>query len=192
MYSIIRPAAALMVLFTLLTGVAYPLAMTGVIQLLFPAQANGSLIRKDNVVIGSALIGQNFASEGYFQPRPSAAGQNGYDAAASSGSNLGPLSVKLSERMAVSLTALKADNPASVPADAVTASGSGLDPHISMSYAARQVARIARARNVDFAKIQRVLESNVEYPFGNLIGELRVNVLLLNLALDAQTGKNSG
>jgi K+-transporting ATPase ATPase C chain len=192
MYSIIRPAAALMVLFTLLTGVAYPLAMTGVIQLLFPAQANGSLIRKDNVVIGSALIGQNFASEGYFQPRPSAAGQNGYDAAASSGSNLGPLSVKLSERMAASLTALKADNPASVPADAVTASGSGLDPHISMSYAARQVARIARARNVDFAKIQRVLESNVEYPFGNLIGELRVNVLLLNLALDAQTGKNSG
>jgi K+-transporting ATPase ATPase C chain len=192
MYSTIRPAASLLVLFTLMTGVAYPLAVTGIAQLLLPQQANGSLVRKDSAVIGSSLIGQSFASPSYFRPRPSAAGQNGYDAAASSGSNLGPLSAKLNERVAASLLALKQESPAAVPADAVTASGSGLDPHISIDNAQRQVARVAGARGVPPAKIQGIVERIAEQPLFGVIGEPRINVLLLNLELDAELGRKDG
>ena len=160
MYSMIRPAASLLVLLTLITGMPYPLAVTGVAQVLLPQQANGSLVRKDGAVIGSSLIGQSFTSAGYFHPRPSAAGPNGYDAAASSGSNLGPLSVKLNERMAASLATLKQESPAAVPADAVTASGSGLDPHISLDNAQRQVARVAGARGLSQEKIRSIVEEN--------------------------------
>jgi K+-transporting ATPase ATPase C chain len=186
MYSTIRPAASLLILFTLITGVAYPLAVTGIAQVLLPAQANGSLVQKDGTVVGSSLIGQPFASTLYFQPRPSAAGQNGYDAAASSGSNLGPLSAKLNERIAVSLATLKQESPAAVPADAVTASGSGLDPHISIENARRQVARVARERGVPQAKIQEIVDKIAERPTFGVIGEPRINVLRLNLELDAE------
>ena len=192
MYSTIRPAASLLVLFTLMTGVAYPLAVTGIAQVLLPQQANGSLVRKDGAVIGSSLIGQSFASPSYFHPRPSAAGQNGYDAAASSGSNLGPLSAKLNERMAASLATLKQESPAAVPADAVTASGSGLDPHISIDNARRQVARVAGARGLSQEKIQGIVEKIAEQPLFGVIGEPRINVLLLNLELDAELGRKDG
>ena len=192
MYSTIRPAASLLVLFTLITGVAYPLAVTGIAQVLLPQQANGSLVRKDGAVIGSSLIGQSFASPSYFHPRPSAAGQNGYDAAASSGSNLGPLSVKLNERMAASLATLKQESPAAVPADAVTTSGSGLDPHISIDNAQRQVARVADARGVPQDQIQSIVERIAEQPLFGVIGEPRINVLLLNLELDAELGRKDG
>ncbi|MGQ0457215.1 MAG: potassium-transporting ATPase subunit KdpC [Hyphomicrobium sp.] len=192
MFPTIRSAASLLALFTLLTGVAYPLAITAVVQLVVPEKANGSLVRVGDAVVGSRLIGQNFASEGYFRPRPSAAGPNGYDAAASSGSNLGPLSVKLNERIASSLAALKTEDPAAVPADAVTASGSGLDPHISIAYAERQIARVARARKVEPARVQGVLDKVAERPFGGIVGEPRVNVLMLNIALDAEIGKSNG
>jgi potassium-transporting ATPase KdpC subunit len=192
MYSTIRPAAALLILFTLITGVAYPLAVTGIAQVLLPAQANGSLVQKDGTVIGSSLIGQPFASPLYFQPRPSAAGQNGYDAAASSGSNLGPLSAKLNERISVSLATLKLENPAAVPADAVTASGSGLDPHISIENARRQVVRVARERGVPEAKILELVDKIAEKPALGVIGEPRINVLLLNLELDAELAKKDG
>ena len=192
MYSTIRPAASLLVLFTLMTGVAYPLAVTGIAQVLLPQQANGSLVQKDGAVIGSSLIGQSFASPSYFHPRPSAAGQNGYDAAASSGSNLGPLSAKLNERMSASLATLKQESPAAVPADAVTASGSGLDPHISIDNAQRQVARVAGARGVPPARIQGIVERIAEQPLFGVIGEPRINVLLLNLELDAELGRKDG
>ena len=192
MYSTIRPAASLLVLFTLMTGVAYPLAVTGIAQVLLPQQANGSLVQKDGAVIGSSLIGQSFASPSYFHPRPSAAGQNGYDAAASSGSNLGPLSVKLNERMAASLATLKQESPAAVPADAVTASGSGLDPHISLDNAQRQVARVAGARGLSQEKIRSIVEKIADQPLFGVIGESRINVLLLNLELDAELGRKDG
>lgn len=192
MYSTIRPAASLLILFTLITGVAYPLAVTGIAQVLFPAQANGSLVQKEGAVIGSSLIGQSFASPHYFQPRPSAAGQNGYDAAASSGSNLGPLSAKLNERIAASLVALKQESSAAVPADAVTTSGSGLDPHISIDNAQRQIARVAGARGVPQVKIQDIVDKIAEWPVLGVVGEPRINVLLLNLELDAELAKKDG
>lgn len=190
MYSSLRPAAALLILFTLMTGVAYPLAVTGIAQVILPQQANGSLVQMDGAVIGSSLIGQSFTSPGYFHPRPSAAGQNGYDAAASSGSNLGPLSVKLNDRMAASLSTLKQESPASIPADAVTASASGLDPHISIDNARRQIARVAGARGVPPQEIQGIVERIAEQPVFGLIGEPRINVLLLNIELDAELGRN--
>lgn len=192
MYSTLRSAAVLLLLFTLLTGIIYPLAVTGIAQIVLPRQANGSLVQKDGAVVGSRLIGQAFASPSYFHPRPSAAGQNGYDAAASSGSNLGPLSVKLNERMATNLAILKQESPAAVPADAVTASGSGLDPHISIDNAQRQVARVAGARGVPQARIQGIVDRIAEQPSLKLIGEPRINVLLLNLELDAELGRKDG
>jgi K+-transporting ATPase ATPase C chain len=192
MYSTIRPAAALLALLTLITGVAYPLAVTGVAQVLLPQQANGSLVRKDGAVIGSSLIGQSFASPSYFHPRPSAAGSNGYDAAASSGSNLGPLSAKLNERLAASLATLKQESEAAVPADAVTTSGSGLDPHISIDNARRQVARVANSRGVPPDQIQGIVDRIAEPPALGVIGEPRINVLLLNLELDAELRRKDG
>lgn len=189
MYSTIRPAATLLALFTLITGVAYPLIVTGIAQGLLQQQANGSLVRKDGALIGSRLIGQSFTSAGYFHARPSAAGANGYDAAASSGSNLGPLSTKLNERIAASLPTLKQESDVTVPADAVTASGSGLDPHISIDNARRQVARVASSRSVPPSQIQSIVDRIAERPALGIIGEPRINVLLLNLELDSALGR---
>jgi len=180
----LRPALIIFALFTLLTGLAYPFAMTGVAQALFPRLANGSMIAGDTGYVGSELIGQANESDRYFQPRPSAAG-SGYDAAASSGSNLGPTSAKLLERIKADSEALKTSNGVTrLPADSVTASGSGLDPDISADYAILQVERVAKARNLPADELRRIVEEHIEKPFLGFIGEPRVNVLLLNLALD--------
>ncbi|WP_416799577.1 potassium-transporting ATPase subunit KdpC [Ciceribacter azotifigens] len=182
----IRPALTLVVALTALTGLAYPLAITGIAQALFPAEANGSLIERDGAVIGSVLVGQNFTSDRYFWPRPSATGPDPYNAAASSGSNLGTTSARLKERVTADvgrLTAIGMMSP--VPADAVTASGSGLDPHISPAFARGQIARVAIARGLDPVDLASLVEQRIEKPALGVIGEARVNVLELNLALDA-------
>ncbi|KQY93429.1 ATPase [Caulobacter sp. Root1455] len=190
MLSHLRPAFVSMGLFTLLLGLAYPLAVTGVGQAVFPAQANGSLLRDaKGAVVGSALIGQPFARAEYLHPRPSAAG-NGYDASASSGSNMGPLNDKLIEREKTDADALRAESPgAAIPADAVTASASGLDPDISPAYARLQAARVAKARGLSKAAVLAVVESQVKPPLLGFIGQPRVNVLAANRALDARFPK---
>jgi potassium-transporting ATPase KdpC subunit len=184
-----RPAIAMMALFTLLLGLAYPLAVTGIAQAAFPSQANGSLVRDaGGRVVGSALIEQPFAGATYLHPRPSAAG-DGYDAAASSGSNMGPLNPDLAARVVESAKAIRAeDGPGVIPADAVTTSGSGLDPDVSPAYARLQAARIARARGVSVQQIQSIIDSQTEGAFLGFIGQSRVNVLLTNRALDARFG----
>ena len=184
-----RPAIAMMALFTLLLGLAYPLAVTGIAQLVFPSQANGSLVRDaGGRVVGSALIGQPFAGATYLHPRPSAAG-DGYDAAASSGSNLGPLNPDLTTRVAETAQAIRAeDGPGVIPADAVTTSGSGLDPDVSPAYARLQAARIARARGVPVQQVQSIIDERTEGAFLGFIGQPHVNVLMTNRALDARFG----
>jgi K+-transporting ATPase ATPase C chain len=182
MLSTLRPAVVLLGLFLLLTGLGYPLAVTGIAQALLPEQANGSLITRGGRVIGSTLIGQRFVEDRYFWPRPSAAGENGYDAASSSGSNLGPTSKALMERVAAELAR---QGGGSVAADAVTASASGLDPHISPENARGQVARVAAARGLDPARIAALVEGRIEGRAFGVLGEPRVNVLNLNIALDS-------
>lgn len=181
MLSHLRPAIALTILFTLLTGLAYPLAMTGLSQTLFPVAANGSLIERQGEVIGSSLIGQPFAGDGYLQPRPSASGWN---AAGTGASNLGPTSAALIAAVAERRAAWEAANGAEAPIDAVTASGSGLDPHVSPQNARAQAARIAAARGADAGAVRALIDAAIERPFLGLYGEPRVNVLLANIALD--------
>lgn len=185
----LRAAVLLTLILTVLTGLVYPLLLTGVAQVAFPYQANGSLLTRNGEVVGSELLGQGFAGERYFQPRPSAAGADGYDAASSSGSNLGPTNGKLIDQVEERaadyrrLNGLPAN--ATVPGDAVTASASGLDPHISPQNAALQVARVARARALPEARVRELLVAHTEGPQWLIFGEPRVNVLRLNLALDA-------
>jgi potassium-transporting ATPase KdpC subunit len=183
----IRPAIAMTVLFTLLLGLAYPLAMTGIGQAVFPVQANGSLIVRDGAAVGSSLVGQAFTGDTWFWPRPSAAG-DGYNGMASSGSNLGPTSQKLKDRTADTVAALQSSGISGpIPADAATASGSGLDPDISPAFARLQVARVAAARSLPVERVAELVDSAIEGPALGFLGEERVNVLRLNLALDAMT-----
>jgi K+-transporting ATPase ATPase C chain len=191
MLSQLRPAIVSMSLFTVLLGLAYPLAVTGLAQTAFPTQANGSLVRDTRgAVVGSALIGQAFAQPGYLHPRPSASGANGYDASASSGSNMGPLNEALAKRVKADADALRAENPgATIPADAVTSSGSGLDPDISPDYARFQAPRVARARGAPLAAVQAVIDGQVQGRLFGFVGQPRVNVLAVNRALDARFPK---
>src|SRR5690242_6172217 len=179
----LRPAVVMTLLFAAMLGLAYPALLTSIGQLVFPAQANGSLIRDQGRVVGSSLIGQQFDSARYFHGRPSAAG-TGYDATASSGSNLGPTSKVLADRVRTDLAALPKSPEGTVPADLVTASASGLDPDISPEAAFLQTARVARARGLPEASVRQLIADSVRQPLLGVIGEPRVNVLLLNRALD--------
>jgi potassium-transporting ATPase KdpC subunit len=182
----LRPAFSIVILMTLLTGIAYPLAITGVAQALAPASANGSLILRDGHTIGSALIGQDFKSDRYFWPRPSATSPDPYNAGASGGSNYGPTSAKLRDRVQSDIARLQQSGIATpLPADAVMASGSGLDPDISPDFARAQVDRVARVRGIEPALLERLVATHVDERLLGFIGEPRVNVLELNLALDA-------
>ena len=187
--SSLRPAFVMTLLFALLLGLAYPLALTGIGQVVFSHQANGSLIEDRGKVIGSELLAQGFAADRYFHPRPSAAGK-GYDPLASAGSNLGPASQALHDRVAGDIKTLQASVPgSSVPLDLVTASASGLDPHITPEAALYQVPRVAKARGIDEARLRAIVASATAHPLLGFIGEDRVNVLLLNRQLDSGSAK---
>jgi potassium-transporting ATPase KdpC subunit len=192
----LRPAIMMIILLSALTGLAYPLVITGIAQLVFPGKANGSVIERDGKIVGSALIGQNFTSDRYFHGRPSATSAPDpadpsktvdapYNAANSSGSNLGPTSKKLVDRVSSAIEAgFEAGFSDVFAADAVTTSASGLDPHVSPQFALAQVPAVAKARNLEESRVRALVEAQIEPRFGRLIGEPRVNVLLLNLALD--------
>jgi K+-transporting ATPase ATPase C chain len=187
----IRPAVVSTFVFAAVCCGFYPFVVTKIAGTVFHERADGSLIRgKDGVIIGSSLLGRNFSGERYFHPRPSAAGVNGYDAASSSGSNLGPTSQKLADQIKERVAAYRAtnslDEQQAVPADAVTASGSGLDPHISPGNAALQAARVAKARGIELQRVKDLIAANTDEAAFGLMGEDGVNVLKLNLALDAR------
>ena len=184
----LRASVVMMVLFTLVLGLGYPIAMTLVSRLAFPAQSAGSLVKDDKTgqVIGSSLIAQGFAKPEYLHPRPSAAG-NGYDPTSSSGSNLGPMDPALAKRIAGDTAAIRKDIPnADIPADAITTSGSGLDPDVSPQNARMQSVRIAKARGISVAEVQAVIDAQTGQPFLGFIGQPHVNVLAVNRALDAR------
>jgi len=185
----LKPAFLMTLVLTVLTGLIYPGVVTGLCQVLFPAKANGSLVVQNGQAIGSALIGQNFAKPEYFQPRPSAAGNDGYDGFASQGSNLGPTNQKLIDRVKASVDKFRKENPdysGPIPADMLTASASGLDPHISPASAMAQAPRVAKARGVSLEQMQQLVSHSTEAPDLGFLGEPRVNVLTLNLELNRQ------
>jgi K+-transporting ATPase ATPase C chain len=198
--SVLRPAITILAVLTALTGLAYPLAVTGIAQVAFPEQADGSLVRSGDKVVGSRLIGQSFTADRYFHPRPSATSgadpadpsktvDRPYNATASTGSNLGPTSARLAERLVASVAELRgAGLQGPIPGDAVTTSASGLDPDISMAFARAQVPRVAAARGLSPQTVQRLLEEQREGPALGLFGEPRVNVFALNRALDRAGG----
>lgn len=184
---ILRPALVIFAALSLVTGLAYPFLTTGIAAAVFPHEAAGSLIKQDNRIVGSELIGQAFSSPGYFWGRPSATAPMPYNGAGSSGSNLGPRNPALADAIQSRIAALKAadpDNPVPVPVDLVTASGSGLDPHISPAAAAYQAARVARARNLSRTDVDALIQAHTERPWLGVLGDPAVNVLTLNLALD--------
>ncbi|GAB3364979.1 MULTISPECIES: potassium-transporting ATPase subunit KdpC [Giesbergeria] len=186
---IMRPAFTLFAVLSVVTGLLYPFAVTGLAQKLFPHAANGSLIQVHDQVVGSALIGQNFSAPHYFWGRPSATAPMTYNAAASGGSNLGPSNPNLTEAVQARIATLRAADPSntqSIPVDLVTASASGLDPHISLAAAEFQVSRVARARNLSPTQVQALVAQHTQGPWLGVLGESRVHVLPLNLALDAQ------
>jgi potassium-transporting ATPase KdpC subunit len=193
----LRPAIVLLIVMTVLTGLVYPLAVTGIAQVVFPHQANGSLVEQDGKVVGSALIGQNFTEPKYFHGRPSATTDTDpnnasktipapYNAANSGGSNAGPTSKALIERVQSDVATLKKDNPAPIPVDLVTTSASGLDPDITPAAAEFQITRVATARNLSVERVRGLVANAAEGRFLGIFGEPRVNVLKLNLALDAR------
>lgn len=185
---VLRPALTLFVVLSLITGLLYPLLVTGVAQTAFPHQTNGSLITQGGKTVGSELIGQSFTEPGHFWGRPSATAPMPYNASASGGSNLGPTNPALADAVKARIEALRAANPGNtqpVPVDLVTASASGLDPHISPAAAAYQAERVARARSLPVAQVQALVQQHTENPWLGLLGEPRVNVLALNLALES-------
>jgi K+-transporting ATPase ATPase C chain len=189
----IRPAVVLFILLSIITGVAYPLVTTALGKWLLPTQANGSLIEKDGKIIGSSLIGQNFTEPKYFWGRPSATGSYPNNATASSGSNLGPLNPALAEAVKSRISTLKASDPNNtlpIPVDLVTASASGLDPHISPAAAAYQASRVAKVRGLSVSSVQALIDDNTDGRQWGVFGESRVNVLKLNIALDKMLRKN--
>lgn len=189
MWQQILPAFRAVLLMTVLTGLLYPGVVTGLAQVLFHDQANGSLIEHNGQVVGSSLIGQDFTRPEYFHPRPSAAGSDGYDSTASGGSNLGPTSQKLIDRVKSDEDKFRKDNPdftGPIPADLLTQSASGLDPHISPASAEAQIARVAKARAMDAGVLAKLVDASAEGRTAGFLGEPRVNVLMLNLALDKQ------
>ena len=192
MWRQLLPAFRITLVFTVLTGLLYPAVVTGLCQALFRGQANGSLVTADGRTVGSSLIGQSFSKAEYLHPRPSAAGEGGYDGMASGGSNYGPTSGKLIDRVRASAAKFREENPEAggpLPADLVTASGSGLDPHLSPASAELQAARIARARGVDADAVRGLIAAHVEPRTLGFLGEPRVNVLAVNLALDERFPK---
>ena len=191
MKNLVRPAVTLFVLMTVVTGLAYPLVVTGAAKLAFPEQASGSLVRVNGQVVGSALIGQNFTDPKYFWGRPSATSPMPYNAAGSSGSNQGPLNPALTDAVKARIAALKAVDPSNtlpVPVDLVTASGSGLDPHVSLAAAAYQADRVARVRKLTPEQVKAAIARHAEGRLFGVLGEQRVNVLTLNIELDQKQG----
>jgi len=187
MWQQLLPGLRIKIFMTILLGIVYPLAITGLCQLFFPHQANGSLVPQGDKIIGSELLGQAFSKPEYFHPRPSAAGSDGYDASNSGGSNYGPTNQKLIDRVKASVARFRKENPdytGPVPADLLTTSASGLDPHISPDSARAQAPRVAKARAVPLDQVERLIAELTENPDLGLLGEPRVNVLKLNLALD--------